>query len=48
MTVSPWFPFWHALVPAGVFGGKEKVRLEPFAEIEINLGDLWLDELVEW
>ncbi len=35
------------LVPAGVFGGKEKARLEPFVEIEINLGDLWLEEVTE-
>jgi len=29
-------------VPAGVFGGEEKARLEPFQEIEIHLGNLWL------
>ncbi|MBF0550246.1 MAG: Uma2 family endonuclease, partial [Deltaproteobacteria bacterium] len=29
-------------VPLGVFGGKEKVRLEPFHQIEIDLGHLWL------
>ena len=29
-------------LPIGVFGGKEKVRLEPFQEVEISLGDLWL------
>jgi hypothetical protein len=29
-------------VPAGVFGGDEKARLEPFQEIEIDLGGLWL------
>ncbi len=27
----------------GVFGGKDKVRLEPFSEIEIDLGELWLN-----
>lgn len=30
-------------VPAGVFGGDEKERLEPFQEIEIDLGGLWLE-----
>ncbi|MBF0474802.1 MAG: Uma2 family endonuclease [Deltaproteobacteria bacterium] len=29
-------------VPLGVFGGNEKVRLEPFQQIEIDLGHLWL------
>lgn len=29
-------------VSLGVFGGKKKVRLEPFQQIDINLGDLWL------
>ncbi len=29
--------------PLGIFGGKQKVRLEPFQEIEIDLGDLWLE-----
>jgi hypothetical protein len=30
-------------VSAGVFGGHEKARLEPFQEIEIDLSDLWLE-----
>ncbi len=30
-------------VPLGVFGGKQKARIEPFQEIEIYLGDLWLE-----
>lgn len=30
--------------PAGVFGGEEKARIEPFHDIEIALGDLWLKE----
>jgi Uma2 family endonuclease len=30
-------------VPAGVVGGDEKARVEPFQEIEIQLGDLWLE-----
>jgi Uma2 family endonuclease len=30
-------------VPAGVFGGEERARLEPFQEIEIDLGHLWLE-----
>ncbi|MBF0498300.1 MAG: Uma2 family endonuclease [Deltaproteobacteria bacterium] len=29
-------------VSLGVFGGTDKARLEPFAQIEIDLGDLWL------
>jgi Uma2 family endonuclease len=29
--------------PVSVYGGKDKARLEPFSEIEIDLGDLWLD-----
>jgi Uma2 family endonuclease len=29
-------------VPAGVFGGEENARLEPFQQIEIHLGDWWL------
>ncbi len=29
--------------PLGVFGEKNKVRIEPFQEIEIDLGDLWLE-----
>jgi Uma2 family endonuclease len=33
----------HRWVPAGVFGGHEKARMEPFQEIEIDLGDLWLE-----
>jgi Uma2 family endonuclease len=33
----------HRWVPAGVFGGDEKARLEPFQEIEFHLGDLWLE-----
>jgi hypothetical protein len=33
----------HQWVPAGVFGGRERARLEPFYEIEIQLGDLWLE-----
>ena len=28
----------HRWVPAGVFGGHEKTRMEPFQEIEIDLG----------
>ncbi len=31
-------------VEAGVFGGDEKARIEPFQDIEIPLGDLWLKE----
>ncbi len=31
-------------VPAGVFGGEEKARIEPFQEIEIALGELWLKD----
>jgi len=34
------------LVRVGVFGGKGKARLEPFVEIEIDLGDLWLEDLI--
>jgi Uma2 family endonuclease len=30
-------------VPAGVFGGNEKARLEPFEQTEIDLGHLWLE-----
>jgi Uma2 family endonuclease len=30
-------------ISAGIFGGPEKARLEPFQEIEIDLGDLWLE-----
>jgi Uma2 family endonuclease len=47
MTVEVFRLESNHLVPVGVFGGKEKVRLEPFVEIEINLGDLWLEELTE-
>ena len=32
-------------VPVGVWGGSAKARLEPFREIEIELGDLWLENL---
>ncbi|MGC8492670.1 MAG: Uma2 family endonuclease [Syntrophobacteraceae bacterium] len=32
-----------AFDPVGVYGGKTKCRLEPFAEIEIDLGSLWLE-----
>jgi Uma2 family endonuclease len=32
--------------PVGVFGGKGAARLEPFQEIEIVLGDLWLEDLL--
>jgi Uma2 family endonuclease len=28
---------------AGVYGGQERVRLGPFQEIEIDLGDLWIE-----
>jgi len=31
------------LVPAGVVGGREEPRLEPFQELEIQLGELWLE-----
>ncbi|MHC1741722.1 MAG: Uma2 family endonuclease [Syntrophobacteraceae bacterium] len=31
-------------VEAGVFGGDEKARMEPFQEIEIALDDLWLKD----
>jgi hypothetical protein len=31
---------WSTL---GVFGGREKVRLEPFHEVELDLGELWLE-----
>ncbi len=34
-------------VQVGVLGGKETARLEPFQEIEIELGDLWLCPLAE-
>ncbi len=30
-------------ISLGVFGEKQKVRLEPFQEIEIDLSDLWLE-----
>ena len=34
------------LVQLGVFGGEEKVRAEPFEEVELALGEWWegLDE----
>ena len=35
-----------ALVPAGVFGSKAKARIEPFQDIVIALGDLWLEDLL--
>ena len=28
--------------PVGIWGNSDKARIEPFQEIEINLGDLWL------
>lgn len=31
-------------VEADVFGGDEKARIEPFQEIEITLGELWLKD----
>lgn len=34
-------------VPVGVFGGNEKARLEPFHDIEIDLGDLWMENLTD-
>ncbi len=36
-----------ALVPSAVFGGEGKARIEPFQEIQIDLGDLWFEELIE-
>lgn len=42
MTLEVFRPESNHWVPAGVFGGEEKARLEPFQEIEINLGGLWL------
>lgn len=30
--------------PAGVFGGEEHARIEPFEAIEIVLGELWLKD----
>lgn len=33
----------HRWIPAGVFGSHDKARVEPFQDIEIDLGDLWLE-----
>ncbi|MGC8492714.1 MAG: Uma2 family endonuclease [Syntrophobacteraceae bacterium] len=43
MTVEIYRLGSGAFDPVGVYGGKYKALLEPFTEIEIDLGNLWLD-----
>ncbi|MGC8493496.1 MAG: Uma2 family endonuclease [Syntrophobacteraceae bacterium] len=43
MTVEVYRLGSGAFDAAGVYGGDDKARLEPFTEIEIDLGSLWLE-----
>lgn len=43
MTVEVYRLDSGAFDPVGVYGGKDKARMDPFIELEIDLGSLWLD-----
>ncbi|MDR3554212.1 MAG: Uma2 family endonuclease [Syntrophobacteraceae bacterium] len=43
MTVEVYRLVHGAFDPVGVCGGKDKARLAPFTDIEIDLGSFWLD-----